>query len=255
MEVAARIGWLARGALYLLLAVLAAQIPEAAGGERVDKEGAFAELAGSPFGSWLLGAVAVGLVCFAAFRLWAAARGADEKPNRRLGWAASAVVYAVAALIAFGVLRGSGGSGGGGNAEKALTARVLTWPGGQLLVGAIALLMLAVAANCVRKGVKERFLCDIDEGAVPDPLHGPVRVLGVAGWLGRAIVWSLVGFFLLRAAIQHDPNEPVGLDESLHALIAQGWGVALLWVAVAGMASFALLCAATAAWPDSEPDS
>ena len=72
---------------------------------------------------------------------------------------------------------------------------------------------------------------------------------------GRAGVWALVGFFLLRAAIQHDPNEPVGLDESLHALMGQGWGVALLWVAVAGMVSFALLCGATAAWPDPEPDS
>jgi hypothetical protein len=255
MEVAARIGWLARGALYLLLAVLAARIPDTANGERVDKQGAFAELAGSPFGGWLLGAVAVGLVGFAAFRLWAAARGTDEKPNRRLGWVGSAVVYAVLAVLAFGVLRGAGDSGGGGSDEKALTTRILTWPGGQLIVGAVALVVLGVAANYVRKGIKERFLRDIDEGAVPDRLHEPVRVLGVVGWLGRALVWALVGFFLLRAAIQHDPNEPVGLDESLHALMGQGWGVALLWLAVAGMLSFALLCAATAAWPDPEPDS
>lgn len=232
-EVAARIGWLAGagGALYLLLAVLAARIPDIADGERVDKQGAFAELAGSPFGGWLLGAVAVGLASFAAVRLWAAARGTDEKPSRRLAWAGSAVVYASLAVLAFGVLRGAVDSGGGGNDEKALTTRLLTWPGDRLLVGAIALVVLAVAASFVRKAIKERFLRDIDEGAVPDRLQQPVRVLGVVGWLGRAVAWSLVGFFLLRSATQHDPNEPVGLDESLHALMAHGWGVTLLWAA------------------------
>lgn len=236
MEVAARIGWLARGALYLLLAVLVAGIPTGGGGEKVDKQGAFEALADTSHGTWLLGALCAGMAGFAGFRLWAAATGSGEKTSRRLGWVVSAVVYLFFASAAFDVLRGAGSDGG---QEKALTARVLTWSWGHLLVAGVAVLMLAVAANYVRKGVKERFLRDIDEAAVPDSLHGPVRALGVVGWLGRALVWTLVAFFLLRAAIQHDPNEPVGLDESLHALMGQGWGVALLWVAVAGMVSIA----------------
>lgn len=252
MEVAARIGWSARSALYLLLAVLVAGIPDGASGEKVDKQGAFESLADTSHGTWLLGALCAGMVGFAGFRLWAAATGSGEKASRRAGWVVSAGVYLLFAYAAFDVLRGAGSEGG---QEKAITARVLTWSWGHILVAAVALLMLGVAANYVRKGVKERFLQDIDEPAVPDSLHGPVRLLGVAGWLGRALVWSLVAFFLLRAAIQHDPNEPVGLDESLHALMGQGWGVVLLWVAFAGMIAYALLCAATAAWPDPEPDS
>ena len=252
MEVAARIGWLARGALYLLLAVLVAGIPQDGGGEQVDKKGAFEALAHTTYGTWLLGALCAGMLGFAGFRLWAAATGSGEKSSRRLGWLGSAAVYLFFAYAAFTVLRGAGSEG---NQEKAITTRVLTWPNGHLLVAGVALVMLAVAANYVRKGVKERFLRDIDESAVPDQLHGPVRVLGVVGWLGRALVWSLVAFFLLRAAIQHDPNEPVGLDESLRALLGQSWGLALLWVAFGGMISYALLCWATAAWPDPEPDS
>ena len=252
MEIAARIGWLARGALYLLLAVLVAGIPGGTNGEKVDKKGAFETLADTSHGTWLLAALCAGMVGFAGFRLWAAATGSGEKGSRRIGWGVSAVVYLFFAYAAFTVLRGAGSEG---NQEKVLTTRVLTWSWGHLLVAGVALLMLAVAANYVRKGVKERFLHDIDESAVPDHLHGPVRVLGVAGWLGRALVWALVAFFLLRAALQHDPNEPVGLDESLRALLGQTWGVALLWVAFAGMVSYALLCGATAAWPDPEPDS
>lgn len=254
MEVTARLGWIGRGALYLLLAVLIVRVPTSGGpGEKVDKQGAFTELAESPFGGWLLSVVAIGLGGFAIWRTWAVVRGTEEKTNRRIGWAASAVVYAALAMLAFGVLRGS--EGGGGDGEKALTARVLAWPGGQVLVGLVAVLVLAVAANYVRKGIKERFLHDVDEGAVPDSLATPVRILGVVGWLGRALVWALVGWFLLRAAVQHDPNEPIGLDETLRRLADESWGVTLIWVAAGGMLAYAVLCAATAAWPDPEPDS
>lgn len=254
MEIAARIGWLARGVLYALVAVLVVRIPAAGGGEQVGKQGAFAALADQPFGSWLLAAVAVGMLGFAVWRVWSALTGTDEKMTRRSSWLGSGLLYGVLSALAFGALRGSAGGGGNGE-EQALTARVMTWPGGQIAVGLAALAALAVAASFVRKGIKKRFVQDIDEGAVPGSLRLPVRVLGVVGWLGRALVWVLVGWFLLRAAVQHDPNEPIGLDESLRALAGEQWGVVLVWVAAGGLLAYALLCAATAAWPDPEPDS
>ena len=68
-------------------------------------------------------------------------------------------------------------------------------------------------------------------------------------------MWSLVGFFLVRAAVQHDPNEPVGFDRSLRALAGESWGPLLIWIAVAGFAAYGLLRLATAAWIDEQPDS
>jgi hypothetical protein len=250
MEVAARIGWLARGVLYVLVAVLVARIPSTGGERSADKQGAFSTIADSPFGGWLLGAVIVGMFGFAAWRIWTAARGDDEKPAKRLSWLGSAVVYVVLAVTAIGVLRGDSG---GGNDEKAITARVLELPGGPVLVGAVAVAIFAVAVNHLRKAVKEKFLAYIDEGAVPEHLHGPVRFIGVAGELGRALVWFLVGWFLLRAAVRHDPNEPIGLDESLRRLAGESWGPAVLWVACAGLLAYGVLCFATAAWTDPEP--
>jgi hypothetical protein len=250
MEIAARIGWIARGALYVLIGVLVGRLPSTAG-EHVDKRGAFAELARSPFGGWTLGAVAVGMAGFAVWRLWAAIRGTDEKTNRRLGWVASSVAYAALSVLAFGVLMGRGSKGG---QEKTLTARVLAWPGGQLIVAAVGLGLLAIAANYVRKGIQESFLHDVDTGAVPDRVRPMVTVVGVAGWLGRALVWALVGWFVVQAAVQRDASEPVGLDETLHKLVGESYGPALLWVACAGMLAFALLCFATATWPDPDPD-
>jgi hypothetical protein len=256
VEETARAGWAARGLLYLMVALLMSQI-RGGGGREADRSGAIEAVAKAPYGGWLLAATAAGLGAFAVFRVWAAIKGDEEKPLRRVGWVGSAIVYSYLAVVAIGVLlsEDDGSGGGGGGEGQALTARVLGWPLGPWLVGAAGLVAFGVAANYVRKAVKERFRHDIDEAKVPSGLWPGVRALGVAGWCGRALVWSLVGFFLVRAAVQHDPNEPVGFDASLRAMAGEPWGPAVLWIASAGFVAYGLLCLATAAWIDEEPDS
>lgn len=254
MEETARAGWAARGLLYVLVAVLMSQI-RTGGARKADRSGAIEAAASAPFGGWLLAAIAAGLGAFAIYRVWAAWQGTDEKPLRRAGWLGSAVVYGYLAALAVGVLLSEDDGGGGSDDGKALTARVLEWPVGPWVVGAAGLVAFGVAANYVRKAVKERFRHDIDEAAVPAPLMPAVRVLGVVGWLARALVWSLVGWFIVRAAMQHDPSEPVGFDASLRALVQEPWGPTVLWVALGGFLAYGLLCLATAAWIDEQPDS
>ena len=256
MEETARVGWAARGLLYLLVAGLMSQI-RAGSDEKADRTGAIEAVADAPFGGWLLAAIALGLGMFASYRVWAAVRGEEEKPLRRAGWVGSALVYGYLAALALGVLLSGDDGGGGASAGQgqSLTARVLGWPLGPWLVGAAGLVCFGIAANFVRKAVKERFRHDIDDAAVPGGLMPAVRVLGVAGWLGRALVWALVGFFLVRAAVQHDPSEPVGFDASLRALAGEPYGPALLWLAFGGFLAYGLLCLATATWIDEQPDS
>lgn len=254
MEVAARVGWLARGALYLVLALLAAQIPARGSTRKADKEGAFAAVAGSRFGSVLLVALAAGLVAFAAWRLWSAVRGSGEAAGRRAAWIASAVVSVAMAAVAMAMLAGGGGDDGHRH-ERSLTVRLLAAPGGRVVVGAIGVVVMAMAVGYLRKAMVERFRSDLDETAAPDAVVPLVRAVGVAGWIGRAVVWGLVGWFVLRAAVEHDPSEPVGLDETLRRVAAEPWGDALLWMTVAGFAAFALLCLAITRWPDADPES
>lgn len=247
MEIAGRIGWTARGLLYLVVATLVARLPSTGGRQQeADQKGAFATLVESRFGGALLVIVALGLLLFAVWRAWAAIRMTDEKWTRRLAWSFSAVIYVELFLLAIGVLRGSGGTGD----KQAMTARVLEWPGGPALVGLVGIIIFGIAANAVRKGVKERFFHDIDERAVPSPVLPIVRVLGVVGWLARSVVGFLLGWFIVQAAWQHDPSEPVGLDASLRKIVLESWGTTLLWVAAVGLAAYGLLCLATAAWFD-----
>lgn len=55
-------GWLAKGILYLVMAVLALQVALGTrGGESADQQGALQELADRPFGAVLLAVMAAGL--------------------------------------------------------------------------------------------------------------------------------------------------------------------------------------------------
>jgi uncharacterized membrane protein YidH (DUF202 family) len=247
VEQTGRVGWAARGVLYLLVAILVARVPTTGSARKADQRGALQALGDRPFGGALLVAIAVGLFAFAVFRAYEAARAGDEKTTRRLGWGVSAIVYA---HIAFTAVRVLVRPEGGGDEQRALTARVLGWPGGPILIAAVGLGVIVAAANFARKAIKERFRVDIDDAAVPRPASPVVKVVGVAGWLGRSLVWGLVGWFLVRAAFEHDAKQPVGLDETLRALVGETWGVAVIWVAVAGLTAFALLCFATATWLD-----
>jgi sulfite exporter TauE/SafE len=63
---------------------------------------------------------------------------------------------------------------------------------------------------------------------------------GVVGHLARMIAYFVVGWFLVRAALEFDPQKPVGLDQSLHALAAASYGPFLLFAVGVGLIAFGL---------------
>jgi hypothetical protein len=63
---------------------------------------------------------------------------------------------------------------------------------------------------------------------------------GVVGYGARAVVFALIGIFILRAAREYDPNEAVGLDGALQKLANQTFGPFLLGIVAAGLAAYGL---------------
>ncbi len=53
------------------------------------------------------------------------------------------------------------------------------------------------------------------------------------------VVFSLIGYFLIRAAIDYDPDKAVGLDGALATLGGASYGPILLGVVAAGLIGFA----------------
>jgi hypothetical protein len=54
------------------------------------------------------------------------------------------------------------------------------------------------------------------------------------------VVFGLVGVFLIRAALDFNPKDAVGLDGALAKLLDQPYGPVLLGVVAAGLVAFAI---------------
>jgi hypothetical protein len=71
-------------------------------------------------------------------------------------------------------------------------------------------------------------------------------VLGIVGLFARAVVFGLVAWFLVKAAVEFDPDEAVGLDGALRKLADAPYGPLLLGVTAAGLVAYGLFCVAQA---------
>ncbi|MFZ2981036.1 MAG: DUF1206 domain-containing protein, partial [Sphingobium sp.] len=87
-----------------------------------------------------------------------------------------------------------------------------------------------------RKAYKARF--DKMGGDVPAPDY--VRWIGRFGYAARALIFAMIGSFVIMAALNHDPDQAGGLGEALQQLRSQSYGALLLAVVAVGLALFGL---------------
>jgi hypothetical protein len=246
-ELVARLGYVARGVVYLLIGGLALL---AAFGERkaVGTKGALAELLSHPFGSILLVAIAVGFLGFAAWRfaqsiLDADHLGSDPKAlRRRAGRLIGAVINIGLAASAISLIFGAGSGDDDGSARD-WTAYVLSAPFGQWLAGSIGAGVAAAGVKFAYKGWTASFADDLALDADSRTWTVP---LGRAGYVARGALFVMVGGFLIAAALHADAREAKGLAGALETLQQQPYGWALLAAAAAGLFAFGVFMLAVA---------
>jgi hypothetical protein len=64
--------------------------------------------------------------------------------------------------------------------------------------------------------------------------------------VARAVIFGLIGYGLIKAAIDYNPKEAIGLDGALRQLADSSYGPALLGLVAAGLAGFAIYSMADA---------
>lgn len=247
----ARWGLVSKGGLYLLVGVIAAGVSIGGSQRLQDRSGAMASLADNWFGRFLVGLLAVGLLGYALWRLAEAILGRpleggeQEGWTKRLGYLARSVWYFGLFGIAVSVLAGANEAGGSGKEDR-YTARVLDLPAGRLLVAGVGLGILGAAGFNVYRGVTMKFCENLKLRKIGRWSERAFKALGVVGHLARAVVFGLIGFFLVRAAWQYDPKEAVGLDGALAEVLRRDYGDTLLGIVAAGLIAFGLYCFAEA---------
>ena len=241
-ELLARAGFVARGLIYGIIGILAIKLAVGVGGKTTNQQGALKTIANQPFGKLLLILVAIGLGGYAFWRLLRALLGhgpeASDSGFERLAGFASGVVYASLCAVAVEILIGSSSSGSGNVHAK--TAGVLGWPAGTWLVGLAGAILIGVGLYQAYRGVKQEFLKDSKTEEMSPTVRKWIEAIGTFGHLARGVVFGLVGIFLIKAAIDYNPNSAVGLDGALAKLAHASYGPFLLGVVAAGLIAFAL---------------
>jgi Domain of Unknown Function (DUF1206) len=243
----ARAGLVARGVVYLVIGVLALKLALGDGGKATNQQGALQTIAHQSFGKTLLLLVAIGLAGYALWRLVRAAvgHGAEQRDSAsdRVAALASGIAYGVLCVTAVKILTDS--STGSGT-PKETTGGVLDWAGGTALVAIAGAALIGVAAYQAYKGLARKFLDDAKTGQMSPGVHKGYTALGVFGHVARAVVFALVGYGLIQAAIDYNPREAIGLDGALRQLADASYGPALLGVVATGLAGFAVYSMADA---------
>lgn len=240
-----RIGLVGYGVVHLLIAYLAVRVATGEGGE-AGKSGALHTLAEQPAGRALLWVIAIGLAALAIWQLAEAAYGhrylqqSRQRNLRRLTNVAEAAVYGVLAWSATKVAQG--GHSQSSEEQAGFTQNVLELPAGRWIVALAGAALVGIAIYLVRRGLRRKFLEDLDLAAASPEARKVVTRLGQVGWVALGVAYGIVGVLIITAAVQFNPERATGLDTALQTLADQPYGTALLLVLAAGLACFGVYC-------------
>jgi hypothetical protein len=241
----ARFGYAAKGAVYIVVGVLASMAALGwGGGSLTDTRGAMETIELQPFGKIVLGFVAVGLGSYTLWRWVQAAADADDKGSDakglaiRFGYFGSGLVYAGLAFSAVKIIFDASGEERG-NSPRAWASWVMGFPFGYLLVALAGLSVVGFGLYQIYKGYKAKFRKRLKVGEMGERKDWGVLV-GRVGYAARGVVFCVVGYFLIQAAFFFNPEEAQGLDGVLHALTRQAFGTLLLSVIAVGLIAYGL---------------
>lgn len=233
-ETLTRIGFAARGILYLIIAWLLISAGRAA-----DMSGALEFLAtGST--RVLLFAMLAGFVAYGIWRLADAAldsEGHGESGKgmvKRAGAAGSGIIYLFLAYQAYRLLNGSGGGGGSSGGTQVGAQRVLELPGGSLLLTIGAASLFGAGVWQLVKAAKASFLKHLDQRAANENW---VKLFGQLGYGARGVIFMVTGFFLAKAALSDRASEAGGMEQALTWLASPTNIIVALGLALFGIFS------------------
>lgn len=242
IERLARIGYAAKGAVYILVGGLAVAAAVGSGGRASGSSGAMASISDATLGRVVLGAIALGLV---GYVVWQGVRAAfdpeEDGVGRRLLYALFALIHAglasQAAQLAIhggGSGSGSGGGGGSGGAQH-WSARMMQQPFGPWLLGAAG---VAVGLYGLQQ-IWNAWRVDLDDQLDLRSMTRRGRTWAIRsgrfGLAARGLVFAIVGTYLVVAAAQSDPSEAKGLGGVLEMMAGTPW---LLGLVAAGLVAY-----------------
>jgi Domain of Unknown Function (DUF1206) len=244
-ELFVRVGYGAKGVVYLIIGGLAGRVAIGDGGKISDNKGALQAIYQQSFGQILLGVVVAGLVGYA---LWCFLRAALDMDHRgrdakgivaRVAYAVVGVLYVAMAYGGLHLLMGAGNAGKSSDAStKDWTATLLNQSYGTAAVVIAGLAVLAVALFLFYYAYSAQFMRMFS--GLNRQLRTSIKRLGQIGYAAQAVVFAEIGLFLIVAARHHNAEAARGIGGALLQLTHEPYGHVLLGIVAIGFVAYGI---------------
>lgn len=229
-----RAGFVALGAVYLALGVVAVRLPLVHARRPVGGfPAAFRYLLAGPYGWPVLAAIACGLAAFTLARLADAADSRVSTPGRAVALADAlghaALTWGAVALL-LRIRRGLD--------TRSALEWILGRPWGPSVLTVAGIAIVVIGAIQVAQGISGRLRRKPSPQRLGRTASGIAIRVGRFGYTARGIVTAIVGWFLIRAARDLDPGSYKDMGGALGLLQSMRFGPVLLVLAGAGLAAY-----------------
>ncbi|WP_265569344.1 DUF1206 domain-containing protein [Sphingomicrobium nitratireducens] len=239
----ARLGYVARGLIFILVGYVALTSPRAKSGSDL-----FETVETMTSGTLLLAIIAVGAFGYGLFKLYDAAKNLENHDDDATGKAKRAFIavgglsYWILAYLALKQLFGS--DGGGTSKEEA--AEAVSQAGGDFLIIGLGLGLLVAGAFQIKKAATKEYMSKLVGSTPPG-----VEWAGLGGYVARGITLLVTGWYVFQGGLGSG-EEVKGLGETLDTMRDTGLLYTALCVGLILFGLFSLVEAKYRTVPDED---
>lgn len=244
----ARLGFYAKAFLFIVIGILAILVAFGEpGGQLTDPTGALSRIAAAPYGKVILIIFIVGALGQGA---WNILRGLADVDNsgknfqgiaKRVIAGGVGVFYLFLAGTAWNIILSANVAVENGQVQRTLTALFLALPLGWILVTFIGLGVIGAGISECYTGVTGKFQENFQMYKVEGGSRMIITILGIFSFVARALIYALMGYFFIWAAINYNPDEAIGIDGALWLLSQTYYGKTILFITAVGLVCHGIL--------------
>jgi hypothetical protein len=260
-----RLGLACRGMVYLLVGYLAFRLALAAhgrAGQPASSAGAVQAAVAPAWGRVPLVLLIAGLGAYALTQLIEAVFRPAHVTGTMSRWRQRAVsswgclVYLAFCLSTARLLMGTPPQQTAQSEQRQdtdVTADLLRTGWGRILLAIVGVAAVVAGVEMGRRSVRLDFRERFTSGQMPRAMAVLTRALGAVGCIARAVVFVLVGVFVLKAAVLSSASQAKGLDAVFRSVASSAGGAWLLALLASGLACYGLYCLIEARYRDLAP--
>lgn len=247
IERAARLGYLTKGVLYVMLGALSIRAAWE-GGRAAGSEEAARKTASQPFGTVLVAAIGLGLLGYA---VWKALQAIYDTENHGTGWkglaqragyATSSVIHLGLAWTCAGLAMGAGEQG----RRQLWLDPLLASDFGPLLLGVSGTGVMVFGLSQLHAAYTRKYNAPLNLSEAGATERRLIDVSGKVGSSARGVVFLIVGYALLRAALGESAWREGGVRSALEEIGRSPAGWIGLSVVSLGLLLYGLFLVAAA---------